>query len=100
MGYHKETYSNKTIKTEDVTTQWDDFLGSGAHTNIHPRTGLPDPDRIVSVDGTRSIRFGKHEMGSSPTKQHYHEETWTLDKKNNLMNVDNLVVRIQFKKGK
>ncbi|MFE5474799.1 hypothetical protein ACFQ9R_03790 [Nocardia sp. NPDC056541] len=49
----------------------------GEHTNLHPRTGLPDRNRIGSEDGTRSIRLGNHEMSSEPTKFHYHEETWT-----------------------
>ena len=42
----------------DVTNYWDDYLGSN-QTNIHPRTGLVDNDRIFSADGTKSIRFGK-----------------------------------------
>ena len=67
---------------------------SYGHTNKHPRTGLPDPDRIVSADGKRSIRYGSHEVNSKPTKHHYHEETWTLDPRNNVMNVDNTVVRV------
>jgi hypothetical protein len=73
-GYHKEVYSNKPVKVKDAVDKWNEFLGSGEHTNIHPRTGLKDPDRIFSVDGTRSIRFGLHEMNSKPSKFHYHEE--------------------------
>ncbi|WP_417935331.1 hypothetical protein [Halomonas huangheensis] len=63
-GYHHETYSNKPVKPvnpvnpENATDQWDEFLGPGPHTNIHPRTGQADPGRIVSTDGTRSIRYG------------------------------------------
>ena len=97
-GYHNETYADKPVKPEDATKKWDEFLGEGPHTNIHPRTGDVDPDRIVSADGKRSIRYGNHEMNSKPTKHHYHEETWTLDEKNNVMNVDNLVVRVPLKK--
>ncbi len=98
QGYHNETYAPKPVKPEDALNRWDDFLGPGPHTNIHPRTGLPDPDRIVSADGKRSIRYGNHEMNSKPTKHHYHEETWTLDPANNVMNDDNLVVRVPILK--
>ena len=98
QGYHNETYAPKPVKPEDALNRWDDFLGPGPHTNIHPRTGLPDPDRIVSADGKRSIRYGNHEMNSKPTKHHYHEETWTLDPANNVTNVDNLVVRVPILK--
>lgn len=78
--------------------RWDDFLSSGPHTNIHPRTGLPDSDRIVSADGKRSIRYGNHEMNSKPTKHHYHEDKWTLDSVNNVMSFDSLVVRVPILK--
>lgn len=98
QGYHNETYAPKPVKPKDAVDGWDEFLGPGPHTNIHPRTGLPDPDRIVSADGTRSIRYGNHEMNSGPTKHHYHEETWTYDPVNNVMNVDNSVVRVPFPK--
>jgi hypothetical protein len=59
---------------------------------------LRDEDRIVSADRKRSIRYGHHEMSSSPTKHHYHEETWTHDPENNVMNVDQQVVRVPLKK--
>jgi uncharacterized protein RhaS with RHS repeats len=98
QGYHNETYAPKPVKLEDALNRWDDFLGPGPHTDIHPRTGLPDPERIVSADGKRSIRYGNHEMNSKPTKHHYHEETWTLGPANNVMNVDNLVVRVPILK--
>ncbi|MGG1056726.1 MULTISPECIES: WXG100 family type VII secretion target [Bacillus cereus group] len=97
-GYHKEVYANKPVKVQDAVTKWDEFLGTGTHTNIHPRTGLEDADRIFSADGTRSIRFGSHEMNSKPSKFHYHEETWTYDPVNNVMNVDNTLVRVPYKK--
>ncbi|MFF2391395.1 hypothetical protein [Nocardia sp. NPDC058114] len=71
----------------------------GEHTNLHPRTGLPDPNRIVSEDGTRSIRLGNHEMSSGPTKFHYHEETWTYNPSANAWHLDNRVVRVPFPKG-
>lgn len=45
------------MKTSDVTNYWDDYWGSN-QTNINPRTGLADNDRIFTADETRSIRFG------------------------------------------
>ncbi|WP_244192373.1 RHS repeat-associated core domain-containing protein [Pseudomonas rhodesiae] len=98
MGYHKEIYANKSIKPEETTQKWEKFLGPGPHSNIHPRTGTPDSDRIVSSDAKRSIRYGAHEMNSKPSKHHYHEETWTLELKSNTMNVDNTVVRVPLSK--
>ena len=98
QGYHNETYAPRPVKPQDATDKWDEFLGPGEHTNIHPRTGQPDPNRIVSEDGKRSIRYGDHEMNSSPTKHHYHEETWTYDPVNDVMNVDNSVVRVPIPK--
>ncbi|MCY9877328.1 SpvB/TcaC N-terminal domain-containing protein [Vibrio natriegens] len=97
-GYHKEVYANKPVKPQDATDKWDEFLGPGPHSNRHPRTGEIDPNRIVSADGKRSIRYGSHEMSSKPTKHHYHEETWTHDPVNNVMNVDNTVVRVPLPK--
>ncbi len=94
QGYHNEVYESKPVKPQDAVKRWEDFLGEGPYTNIHPRTGLPDNDRIVSADGKRSIRYGSHEMNSKPNKHHYHEETWTLDLINNAMNVDNTVIRV------
>ena len=93
-GYHNETSSSKPVKSNDVVKGWDEFLGPGPHTNKHPRTGAVDPNRIVSADGKRSIRYGEHEMKSTPKKHHYHEETWTYDEATNVMNVDNTMVRI------
>ncbi|WES68092.1 hypothetical protein [Superficieibacter sp. HKU1] len=55
-------------------------------------------DRIVLADGKKSIRYGNHEMNSKPTKHHYYEEIWTLDPINNVMNVDNVVVRVPILK--
>ena len=60
---HPEIKSPNQVKMSDVTNYWDDYLGSN-QTNIHPRTGLVDNDRIFSADGTKSIRFGNHEMDS------------------------------------
>jgi hypothetical protein len=97
-GYHNETFAPKPLKPENTTKRWDEFLGHGTHTNTHPRTGQPDPNRLVSADGNRSIRYGNHEMNSKPTKHHYHEETWTYDPVKDVMNVDNIVVRVPLPK--
>ena len=73
-GYRYPEGKGPPVGMSEGTTPWEDFLGDGPYTNFHPRTGLPDPDRIVSADGTRSIRFGSHEMNTNPI--HYHEEFW------------------------
>ncbi|WP_256669333.1 RHS repeat-associated core domain-containing protein, partial [Pseudomonas sp. C2B4] len=99
-GYHKEVYANKPIKPQDATNKWEEFLGEGPYTNKHPRTNIPDPDRLVSSDGMRSIRYGAHEMGSNSSKHHYHEEKWILELKGNVMNVENTVVRVPLAKKK
>jgi RHS repeat-associated protein len=93
-GYHQEQMAPQPVKPEEAVGRWDEFLGEGPYSNEHPRTGQPDPDRLVSMDKTRSIRYGKHEMQSSPTNHHYHEETWALDEATNQMNVDNTVRRV------
>lgn len=93
-----ETIRPTTVKPEKVVDEWDRFLGPGPHTNIHPRTGVVDPDRIVSADGKRSIRYRKHESTGKPTKHHYHEETWTYDPATDTMTVDNCMVRAPYTK--
>ncbi|WP_051153328.1 putative T7SS-secreted protein [Nocardia niigatensis] len=94
-----EYYDPKPVKPDQALSRWDQFLGPGEHTSIHPRTGLPDPNRIVSEDRLRSIRLGPHEMGSKPTKFHYHEEAWQFDADSNTWHIDNRVVRVPFPKG-
>ena len=89
----------QALKPSEAVARWDEFLGTGPTTNLHPRTGLPDPNRIVSADGTRSIRFGPHEMGSSPAKFHFHEETCNFYPDLNTWQVDNVLVRVPFPKG-
>ncbi len=59
------------------------FLGK-EQTNIDPRGGLSNPNRIWSSDGKRSIRFREHEMNSMPNKMHYHQETWYDDRVENV----------------
>jgi RHS repeat-associated protein len=82
------TYSGNAVRQKDALNDWNEFLGPN-QTNIDPRDGLPDPDRIWSVDGKRSIRFGAHEYNSKPSKLHYHRETWYSDR------VENVLQRVQ-----
>ena len=92
---HGETKASQQIKTTDVTDYWDNYLGSD-QTNINPRTGQVDADRIFSADGTRSIRFGNHEMNSmGTTKFHFHEETWIYDPIADEMHYYNKLIRIK-----
>lgn len=88
-----------TPPKKDAVARWEEFLGPGEYTNIHPRTGLPDPNRLVSADGLRSIRFGNHEMGSKPTKSHFHKEAWSFDGASGVWNLQNIVARVPYPKG-
>ncbi|MEV4559844.1 RHS repeat-associated core domain-containing protein [Kitasatospora sp. NPDC049285] len=92
-----EVTAPKPLKPSEVEAAWDKFLGPGPHTNIHPRTGLPDPHRIVSADGRRSIRLGPHEMNSKPTKFHFHMETWDWHAPSNTWVIGNTMVRVPLK---
>jgi RHS repeat-associated protein len=89
-----EVKDPKPRKPHQAMAEWEEYLGEGPYTNIHPRTGLPDPDRLVSADGTRSIRLGDHEMNSKPTRFHFHKETWTFISPTNTWIVDNTMVRV------
>ncbi|MFI9584536.1 putative T7SS-secreted protein [Streptomyces sp. NPDC052236] len=89
-----EVVDPKPRKPHQAMAEWEEFLGEGPYTNIHPRTGQPDPDRLVSADGQRSIRMGDHEMNSKPTKFHFHKETWTFISPSNTWVVDNTMVRV------
>ena len=90
-----EVKSPNSIKSSQVTQRWDDYLGPNT-TNINPRTGQVDLNRIFSTDGTRSVRFDSHEMNSIGTpKFHYHEETWIYDAINDIMTVLNTLQRIK-----
>jgi len=86
-GYDRpeiETRSSRAVKQKDVLKRWNDFLGPN-QTNIDPRDGQVDPDRIWSADGKRSIRFGPHETkGDKKGMMHYHEETWCDDRVENV----------------
>ena len=77
---HPEIKSPNQVKMSDVTNYWDDYLGSN-QTNIHPRKGLVDNDRIFSADGT--------------TKFHFHLEEWKYDPVNDVMEYFNTLVRIK-----
>ena len=82
------------IKSTDVTDAWDNYLGENT-TNINPITGEVDPNRLFSLDGTKSIRFGNHEMASLNTpKGHFHYETWIYDATTDIMMVTNILQRI------
>lgn len=90
-----EVKAPNAIKASEVTQRWDEYLGPNT-SNINPRTGQVDLNRIFSVDGTKSIRFDSHEMNSMGTpKFHYHEETWTYDAVNDTMTVTNKLQRIK-----
>ncbi len=90
-----ETKAPNAINYSDATDLWDDFLGPNT-TNVNPRTGLHDPNRIFSSDGTRSIRLSNHEMNSIGTsKAHFHYETWSYDAINDVMNVTNTLQRMK-----
>ncbi|MER6557539.1 polymorphic toxin-type HINT domain-containing protein [Streptomyces sp. NPDC001027] len=89
-----EVAAAKPLKPSQVEKAWENFLGPGPYTNIHPRTGQADPNRLVSADGRRSIRMGDHEMNSKPTKFHYHEETWDWNSLNNTWTVGNTMQRV------
>ncbi|GII54062.1 hypothetical protein Pth03_24510 [Planotetraspora thailandica] len=89
-----EVKAPKPLKPSQADAAWRDFLGEGPYTNTHPRTGLPDPDRLVSADGRRSIRIGKHEMDSTPNRFHYHMETWDWNSVINQWTVGNTMQRV------
>lgn len=80
-----------------VVAAWRSFLGAGAYSHKHPRTGGVDATRLVSADGKRSIRYGDHEKTSTPNLHHYHEETWTWDSNANTLSVANEVQRVPVK---
>jgi len=52
--------------------------------------------RIFSADGTKSIRFGGHEMRSiGTTKAHFHYEKWLFDPTSNTVYVENILQRLK-----
>ena len=95
VKYGDEIKLPKQIKIDDAVDAWDDFLGP-YQTNYNRYTGTTEIDRIFSVDGTKSIRFGGHEMRSiGTTKAHFHYETWRFDSTSNTVYVDNVLQRIK-----
>jgi hypothetical protein len=89
-----EVKAPNAIKSTNVTNAWDNYLGKNT-TDINPKTRMADPNRIFSADGTKSIRFGNHEMGTMSTpKGHFHYETWTYDAVTDTMTVTNILQRI------
>ncbi len=90
-----EVKASNQVNVKDVTNYWDNYLGSN-QTNINPRTGVIDNDRIFSSDMTRSIRFGSHEMNSmGTTKFHFHQEEWIYDSSTDVMEYFNTLIRIK-----
>lgn len=72
----QEVKASTQVKATDVVNTWNNYLGSN-QTDINPIKGTVDNNRIFSSDGTKSIRFGSHEMNSlNTTKAHYHQEQW------------------------
>ena len=68
-----------SVAAANAAAEMDRFLGSGPITDIHPRLGAPDLDRLVSQVSPNewvSVRFGSHEMGGN---LHYHQEWWRYD---------------------
>lgn len=90
-----EVKNPTTIKYSDTTDAWDSYLGKN-QTDINPRTGLVDKNRLFSAVGTRSIRFSKHEMDSiGTTKAHFHYETWNYDSQNDVITITNTLQRMR-----
>ena len=85
----------KQITANNAVDKWDEFLGAN-QTNINKFTGEVDSNRIFSADGTKSIRFGNHEMNSLGTpKAHFHYETWKFNPMDNTVTVFNELQRLK-----
>ncbi len=81
-----------TMKISDAVDEWDAFLGDGL-TSYNPYTGKCDVNRLFSAYGTRSIRFGNHEMQSLGTsKAHFRYEFWAYNSNTNTVIVDNFLL--------
>ncbi|HMQ87133.1 MAG TPA: SpvB/TcaC N-terminal domain-containing protein [Flavilitoribacter sp.] len=70
-----EFASPSTVSGKKAVDQWNDFLGPN-QTDINPWTGMRDPDRVFSKDGTRSVRYTR---GHEAKKSHFHFEYWGRD---------------------
>ena len=92
---HPEAPRPTQMKATDAVDAWDDFLGPN-QTSYNPYKGTNDPDRIFSTDGSKSIRFGNHEMREWRTsKAHFHFETWVYDASSNTVNWYNTIQRLK-----
>lgn len=95
VKYGDEIKASNQIKVESALDAWNDFLGPN-QTSFNRFTGKNEVDRIFSADGTKSIRFGKHEMTSMGTpKAHFHYETWNYDYEKNIVHVQNILQRLK-----
>lgn len=91
--------SGGTVNTNDIdiiTGLWQNFLVDTPYIRLHPRTGAKDDSRLVSADGSKSIRYGTHEKDSSVDNHHYHEETWSQAPDKSI-NIENKLRRIPIK---
>jgi hypothetical protein len=94
----EEVVTKFQLKAENSTKRWEEFLGAGPYNNIHPVYGTSEVDRLYSADGTRSIRFTKHEMNSlNKTRAHYHEELWVYNEPTDTMYLHNISQRLVYK---
>lgn len=95
VKYGDEVKLPNQIKVNDAVDAWDDFLGPN-QTSYNRFTGTKDMNRIFSADGTKSIRFGGHEMRSiGTTKAHFHYENWLFDPTKNTVFVENILQRLK-----
>ena len=95
VKYGDEVKLPNQIKVNDAVDAWDDFLGPN-QTSYNKFSGNNEMDRIFSADGTRSIRFGSHEMRSiGTTKAHFHYENWQFDPESHIVYVMNTLQRLK-----
>jgi len=95
IKYGDEVKIPNQIRVNDTVDAWDAFLGPN-QTNYNRFTGKYEIDRIFSADGTKSIRFGGHEMRSIGTpKAHFHYERWVYLPMSNSVYVKNILQRIK-----
>ena len=95
IKYGDEIKLPNQIKASDAVDAWDNYLGPN-QTSYNKFTGTTEVDRIFSADGTKSIRFGNHEMRSVGTaKAHFHYEKWIFDSECNIVYVENMLQRLK-----
>ena len=95
VKYGNEVKLPNQINANNAVDAWNDFLGPN-QTSYNQFTGANESNRIFSADGTRSIRFGSHEMRSiGTTKAHFHYEYWRFDPASNVVYVENLLQRLR-----